>query len=298
VQGRQGIRPVRIGALDIGGTHVSAGSVDVGNGEVDPETRVRLPLPGGGGRSELLGAVAGAASSLTRIRGLGVAAPGPFDYDRGVSKIPHKLQGLYGVDLRSELAAATGLSGSDVHFLNDAEAFLIGEWWAGAARGHARAIGVTLGTGLGSAFLEEGRIVRTGKRAPAGGALYRLEFRGAPVEDTISSRALLAGYQEAAGEPVQVEDIATRAAHGEAAAREAFHELGRALGEFLAPWVQAFEPGCVVVGGSIARSWRLLEASLRAQLEPIDGLVAVSLAERLDDAPLLGAARYVEEGGG
>jgi glucokinase len=288
---------MRIGGLDIGGTHVSAGCVELSAGAVDPESRIRVPLPAGATRTVLLGAVARAASSLTGIRGLGVAVPGPFDYAGGVSRIAHKLEGLYGVDLRSELASATGLRDSDVGFLNDAEAFLIGEWWAGAARGNVRAIGITLGTGLGSAFIEGGRIVRSGERVPPGGALYRLAFRGAPVEDTISSRALLARFGAAAVEPAHVEEVAARAMGGDAGAADAFHDLGDALGVFLAPWVRAFEPGCIVVGGSIARSWALLEASLRAELEPIDSLVAVTVAEQLDDAPLLGAARYVAESG-
>ena len=53
-----------------------------------------------------------------------------------------------------------------IRFLNDAEAFLLGESVAGAARGHAPRVGITLGTGLGSAFLADGEIVRSGPDVP------------------------------------------------------------------------------------------------------------------------------------
>lgn len=288
-----------VGALDIGGTHVTAGRVDLAAGSVEPRSRIRLSLPAAGTRSEPAAAISRAASSIARpdIQLLGVAVPGPFDYSAGVSRIAHKLEGLYGVDLRAELCGALGLTDpAAVRFLNDAEAFLLGEWWAGAARGHARAVGITLGTGLGSAFLADGRIVRTGPGVPPDGALYELPFRGAPVEQTISRRGLLAHYGPRPEEGIDVEDVAARASVGDLDARRALGDLGRALGEFLTPWLRAFEPGCLVVGGSIARSWGLLEDGLRAELQPIETLETVTVAERLDDAPLLGAAWYVAWG--
>jgi glucokinase len=162
-----------VGALDIGGTHVTAGRVDVERVVVEPGSRVRVAFPPAGGPAlleRIVEAAAGVATSeLSRF---GVATPGPFDYAAGICLIAHKLPGLYGVDLGRELATTLDLTERQaVVFLNDAEAFLLGEWWAGAARGHARAVGITLGTGLGSAFLEDGRIVRSDERVPSDGEL-------------------------------------------------------------------------------------------------------------------------------
>jgi glucokinase len=286
------VRPEEVvGALDIGGTHVAAGRVHVASASVDAAARVRLPLPHSGGPAlleRILDAAAAVAAAETRR--FGVAAPGPFDYAAGICMVSHKLPGLFGVDLRRELAMRLGLAGEAVSFLNDADAFLLGEWWAGAARGHTRAIGITLGTGLGSAFLEEGRIVRSGPGVPADGALYKLAFRGAPVEETISRRALLAGYgADPDGRP-DVEQIAERARVGERRARLVFEELAADLAEFLVPSLAAFAPTCLVVGGSIAHAWELLESGLRSGLASGPPLV-VARAARIDDAPLLGAAR-------
>ena len=299
MQGHQGVRPVKsgdvVGALDIGGTHVSAGLVDVATASVDSGSRISEPLPAAGSRAELLAVISRVTRSIAEpdIASLGVAVPGPFDYGRGVSQMTHKLDGLYGVDLRSELDAALARPDpTAIRFLNDAEAFLLGEWWAGAARGHTRVVGVTLGTGLGSAFSEEGEIVRSGTRVPPGGELHRLRFRGAPVEQTISRAALLADYGTRPDEGIDVEHLAGRALAGDQPARHVFTHLGTALGRFLTPWLQAFEPSCLVVGGSIARSWALFEDSLRAEVQPIPAVGTVTVAEHLEDAALLGAARH------
>jgi glucokinase len=283
-----------VAALDIGGTHASAGVVALNARAVEDGSRTRVLLHPVGSGSELLADIVRAASEVVRpgVHRLGVAVPGPFDYEAGISRIEHKLLGLYGVDLRSRFAAALGLPAHDVRFLNDAEAFLLGEWWAGAARGHARAVGITLGTGIGSAFVADDQIVRSGSEVPPGGELYVLSFRGAPVEETISSRGLISAYGSSEDKRPDVEEVAARAKAGEPAARRAFEELGRALGEFLTPWLRRFEPTCLVVGGSIARSWELFEQSLRAELESVASVMTITAAAELDDAPLLGAAWY------
>lgn len=285
-----------VAALDIGGTHVSAARVDVQAASVEPGSRRRLPLRPDGGRDELLGVILRAAElSGAGTSRLGVAVPGPFDYERGICTIRGvgKLESLYGVDLRAELARVLGLLDSTaVRFLNDAEAFLLGEWWAGEARGYGRAIGVTLGTGLGSAFLADGRIVATGSDVPPEGSLHLTTLHGRPVEELVSSRGLLARYDSGANGDVDVAGLGELARSGDARAGEAFRDTASALGECLAPWIRSFQPAVVVIGGSIAGAWDLLGPVLEAEVR---GLVPVVRAANLDDAPLLGAARYAAE---
>ena len=277
-----------VGALDIGGTHVAAGRVRLASAKVEPDARVRLELTG---ETKLLERILEAARSIAtaETRCFGVAVPGPFDYDQGICLVSHKLHGLYGINVRRELALAVGLSDHAVSFLNDAEAFVLGEWWAGAARGHERALGITLGTGLGSAFLADGRLVRSGPGVPADGALYRLSFRGRPVEETISRGALLNRYGSDGG--TDVDEIAERARAGEPHARRVFEGVGGDLADFLAAPIDAFCPTCLVVGGAIARAWNLLEAALSNGLAAHRQLT-IARAVSIDDAALLGAARH------
>jgi glucokinase len=67
--------------------------------------------------------------------------------------------------------------------------------------------------------------------------------------------------------------------------------MGADLAEFLTPPLEAFEPTCLVVGGSIARAWDLLGPGLARSLAKQRQL-AVTRAANIDDAALLGAARY------
>jgi glucokinase len=273
-----------VAALDIGGTHVSAARVEPASGRV--ERHVRVEYEPDAGRDVLLEAILGAAVSVNEpaVDAIGVSTPGPFDYANGVCTIRGvgKLESLFGVDLRGELSRACGVRADAVVFLNDAEAFLLGEARHGAARGHDRAIGLTLGTGLGSAFLAGGAIVRDGAGVPPDGSLHVLDFRGAPVEECISARALrarVAGHRD-------VRELAVAARAGDTEASRAFAGYSSDLAGFLAPTIAAFAPGCLVLGGSIARAWDLIGPALAQAIPTIE----VARAERIDEAALLGAA--------
>ena len=287
-----------VGALEIGGTHVTAALVAIDQRAVVATTMQRHDIEDDSTREELVRAIVDAARGVahSEVVRWGVATPGPFDYAAGISQIRGvaKLDALYGVDLRGELSSALGVEPQDVMFINDADAFLIGEWWAGAARGHARAIGVTLGTGLGSAFLADGRIVETDPNVPPEGRLDLITFRGAPVEDTLSRRGIRAAYGR---DNSDVVEIARRAILGEPRAAGVFHHFAVALGEFLAPWIQRFAPTCVVFGGSIARSWELWSEDFRAACPHDMDRVRYGVAEHLEEAPLLGAAHHAARAG-
>jgi glucokinase len=282
-----------VGALDIGGTHVTSALVSMARRAVEPGTLERRQLAPDGARDELLGTIVGAARRLSRLHVArwGIATPGPFDYERGVSLIRGvaKLDGLYDVDLGAVLGAALGLERPALSFINDANAFLIGEWWAGAAQGTGRAMGVTLGTGLGSAFLSAGRIVEDDEDVPPQGRLDLVPYRGAPVEDTLSRRGIRAAY---GADGPDVDEIARRARSGERRASDVLRRFGSALGDFLARWVVLFAPETVVLGGSIARSWDLWSEDFRAACSPEMDLTWYGVAAHLDEAPLLGAAYH------
>lgn len=258
-----------VAALELGGSHVAAGRVDLDSLTVEPPWR--LALRHDASRDELLERIRAAAAAAGRAERVGVAAPGPFDYAAGIPRLRHKLAALYGVDLRGELAASLDVAPEAVRFLNDADAFLLGEWLTGAAQGAGRVLGVTLGTGLGSAFLADGAL-------GLGVELYRRRFRGRPVEQTISAQAIGGG--------VSVAKLAARARDGDDDARATFERAGADLGEFLVPHSVRLRAELVVVGGSIARAWDLLGPSLR------DRLPNAVRAASLDNATLVGAAYH------
>ena len=132
----------------------------------------------------------------------------------------------------------------------------------------ARVVGITLGTGIGSAFAVDGRIVTEGPGVPAGGELWDLPYEGGIIEDSVSTRGIRGGYKRRTGVAPEVAEIAAAAASDPAAA-EAFAEFGRHLGTALRGALAVFAPEVIVLGGGISRSPHLF---LPAAQRELDGL--------------------------
>ncbi|MDJ1134673.1 ROK family protein [Streptomyces iconiensis] len=290
--------------LDVGGTHVTAALVETASGLPLPGSVVREPLDSDDGAGEILDALAATARRLRvpHSRDWGVAIPGPFDYATGTGRFRGigKFEALHGVDVGSGLCERLGQDARTLHFLNDADAFALGEHRAGAAAGHDRVVCLTLGTGVGSSFLAGGTPVHRGPGVPPGGHVHRLTVRGQALEDVVSRRAIRAKYaslsrRSGTGPLPDVREIAARARRREASAAQAIGYAFQALGHVLAPWCREFGATAVVVGGSMSASWDLVEAGLAASWAEEtfgrNGPPALLKATRSADAALVGAAR-------
>jgi glucokinase len=227
-----------------------------------------------------------ASAGLEPVAGAELAFPGPFDFEAGVSRMKHKLPYLYGVDLRQEIAGSFAWEPGQVGFLHDSAAFLLGEIGAGAARGVARAVGITLGTGIGSAFAVDGRVVTEGYGVPPGGEVWDLPYEGGIIEDSVSTRGIRGNYERRTGHTCEVAELA-QAVDADPAAAEAFAEFGRHLGLALHGALAAFAPQVIVLGGGISRSPQLFLPAAQHGLESLGAELRVSAL--LDDAPLVGA---------
>ena len=129
------------------------------------------------------------------VGGAELAVPCPFDFEAGISHLRRNLPYLYGVDLRGKLAEHFGWQPTQVRFLLNSAAFLLGEIGSGEARGVERAAGITLGTGIGSAFAVDGRVAIEGQGylpaerstiSPAKAPFWRIAFRPGPSSETIN----------------------------------------------------------------------------------------------------------------
>jgi glucokinase len=273
---------------DIGGSHISAAVCFLETYRLGPVIRAlhaeQQTCPAFIAALHALGMKA--AAGVHGLLGADLAIPGPFDFAAGVSLMQHKLPHLYGMDLRQNLAECFGWEPRQVRFLLDARAFLLGEIGAGAARGVSRVAGVTLGTGIGSAFAIDGEIVTEESGVPAGGEIWNLPYQGGIIEDFVSARAIWGIYKRRTGLHLEVEDLACAAADDEIA-RETFAEFGRHLGQALYQAVAAFSPDVVVLGGGIARSAHLFIPMAQLELDALQ--IELRVSALLDDAPLVGA---------
>ena len=275
--------------LEIGGTHVSAASVDPANWHVEQTTRFSLDADAAA--DALLDRIGRAGNALRAPAGAtwGVAMPDPFDYERGIGQFEGvgKFTALRGVDVGEGLRRR--LRGRFV-FLNDADAFLLGEWAAGAALGTHRCAAITLGTGVGSSWLVDGRIVDPGM--PPGGRIHRMTIGGQPLEDVVSRRAIRRAYVAAGGDAAaDVKEIADAARAGSAIARRVLDNAMTALGRVVGRCCAGFRAELLVVGGSMSASWDLFAPAFRAGALG-NGLPRVVLAADSENAPLIGAALH------
>lgn len=290
-------RPVDIPALEVGGTHVTAGWVRPEGWQVSGVSRAELPA--GGTAEQLIAALARAGAGLEAEPGAawGIAMPGPFDYVRGVAHYTGvgTFEALAGVDVRSALHQALPHQPGSLYFSNDASAFLVGEWLIGAARGATRCVAVTLGVGVGSAFLDRGNVIDTGSSVPPQAELRLLSHAGRPLEDWVSRRAIRAAYIAAGGrnalDDVDVGEIAELARAGDQAAAAAFQGAFAVLGEVLGPWLERFGADLLVLGGSLSQYWDLIERPLRSGLSRCsDWRFSIETAGSPELSPLVGAA--------
>ncbi|MET4589704.1 ROK family protein [Arthrobacter sp. 754] len=330
--------------LEIGGTHVTAALVQgagEGGWQVVPDSLVRRDLDAHASAASLLDAVAAAANSLDAVATTanppgqahngrwGVALPGPFDYLTGIARYEHvgKFDQLQGVDVRAGLAQRLSREPRSITFLNDADAFGIGEYVLGAAGGSRRAVCITLGTGVGSVFLADGVPVKTGADVPPDGHCYLLQFRGRPLEDTVSRRAIRRAYAAAtaavrqdaavrrdaavtddtagtdaamtdhdAGAP-DVREIAEACRAGDALAAAVLGDAFAAAGEAAGPYLERFGAEVLIVGGSMAESWDIVEPAIRkglAAVAPVLATLPIRKAERTEEAGLVGAAFWAQ----
>jgi len=246
-----------VAVLEIGGSHVTAAVVAPGTWDVTEVDRAELESRAAA--EAVVAQLADTARKLPLANGLAIALPGPFDFATGVAwyRGQGKFDRLYGFNLGAALSEELGID--RLLFMNDAEAFAVGEWTAGEVRGAARCVGVTIGTGIGTAFLADGQVVREGGTVPPGGELYKTSYAGKPLEDSISARAILRRYAERTGtEAPGVKEIADQARAGDSAAREVLEACFTDLAAALGPWLERFGVTRTVLGGSIAGAFDLV----------------------------------------
>lgn len=272
--------------VDIGGSHITAAHVDATTFKVIENTLKRERVAAMDSLEVIIQSWLNVLSTLiVRDNGestkIGIAMPGPFDYEKGISMMQNqeKYDALYGVNVKEILAERLDIPAADIVFINDAEAFLRGELASGAAADKERAIGITLGTGLGSTSNGSG-ITRDMNWA------FR-PFKESIAEEYISTRWFLKKYKEITGEEVKNVEVLLEVA-GQAVKNEIFEEFSDNLSIFLNDFIAQEQPQVVVIGGNIAKTWDHFIDLLTAKI--IDKTVAIRQSEMWEDAALVGAA--------
>jgi glucokinase len=272
--------------VDIGGSHITAAHVDCNTYRVIDSTLKRERVASMDDAEVILQSWVKALSTLIiksseETITIGIAMPGPFDYEHGISlmKGMQKYDSLYGMNIREILAERLGIPGEHITFINDAEAFLRGELASGAASDFERAIGVTLGTGLGSTSNCKGETIDVNRAF--------VPFLDSIAEEYISTRWFLRRYKELTGkEAKNVEELLATA--DQSVKDELFEEFSTNLAAFLNDFIADENPQVLVVGGNIARCWDYFIGKLQDKI--VNKAVVIRQTQMWEDAALVGAA--------
>jgi glucokinase len=266
--------------VDIGGTKVMAGVVDADGAVLE---RLRAETPD---KSKSAKAVEDTIVELVLdlsdrhdVHAVGVGAAGWVDSDRSrVLFAPHLA--WRNEPLRDALAARLAVP---ILVDNDANSAAWGEWRFGAGRGADHLVMITLGTGIGGAILEGGRVKRgaygvagefghmqvvpAGHRCPcgnrgcweqysSGNALVREARELAAADSPVAQRILdrVGGRISDITGPV----ITELARQGDPMCVELLQDIGQWLGVGIANLAAALDPTCFVIGGGVSDADDLL----------------------------------------
>lgn len=254
------------------------------------------------------------------IRGVGVGAPNSNYYTGQISCAPNLLWAADGTVEFSKILSEN-LGGISVSLTNDANAAAIGEMTYGVARGMKNFIMITLGTGVGSGIVIDGKVVY-GHDGNAGelGHTCVVRYNGRPCgcgkTGCLETYCSATGVARTAREMLEltdepsllrgVEDLSSKAvyeaaAEGDALAKKIFDYTGKMLGRSFADFVAFSSPEAIVLFGGLARAKEffyepMVESMNENLMHQWKGKVKIVFSQlKESDAAILGASALAWE---
>lgn len=288
--------------VDIGGTKISAGLVDVSHGTVS--NRVELPARPERGGAAMFQSVREMIASL-------IVASGGTSHGVGVGICEivdgnGTLRSAVTVDWRGRDLEELG-GGVPVHLVSDVRAAALAEASFGVAKGYEHALYVSVGTGIASVPILAG--------VPYGGANgaalvlatapRRIVCRHCgspsqgPLEDIASGRAIARLHSR--GQSDDARAVLIAATNGEAAARDVIRHATALLGDAIGQLANCLDPQVIILGGGLGSAagayWDHLQRQIRLSLwEGMDVQPEILRSSLGADGGLIGAALAVNSG--
>lgn len=273
-------------AADIGGTHITTAVVDMASYALLPETRVRQSLNSSGSAKSILQAWETAfRTSLAQFGEtqipIGIAMPGPFDYEQGISLISgqDKYDALYGICVKEPLALSLGMPQSHIRMINDAAAFLQGEVFAGKHDANEKVLGITLGTGLGSAVWTRGL-------GSQDAALWDTPYQSSIMEESLVTRWFVQQAAQQIGMEVKGLKELLELANEAPAVNRILDEYSEHLLYFLDLFSTQESCRTFIIGGNIAKAWPRIRENFGPRFDQFD----IHISQLGEHAALVGAA--------
>jgi glucokinase len=304
-----------VAGIDIGGTNTAWGITDL-SGKIISKSSFKTKSQAGfaGYSAELASTILKEADRLNvALTGVGIGAPNANYYTGNIEKAAN-LAWKGNLPLRRAMEEKLGVK---VTVTNDANAAALGEMLFGAARGMKNFIMLTLGTGVGSGIVTDGKLIygHTGYAAELGHLIMVPGGRecGCGREGCLETYASAVGIVRTASQllaemraesslrkhpPVELNShmIAEAAEKGDPIAIEAFNFTAEMLAVAISNAVAFTSPEAVILSGGLARAGKLLTEPLAKHMKeyimPVfnDTFKIIPTALPESDAAILGAA--------
>lgn len=304
-----------VAGIDIGGTNTAWGITDLSGKIISKSTfKTKSQATFAGYTGELAATILKEADRLgVELTGVGIGAPNA-NYYNGNIELAANLPWKSKLPLRKVMEEKTGVK---VTVTNDANAAALGEMLFGAARGMKNFIMLTLGTGVGSGIVTDGKLIygHTGYAAELGHLIMVAGGRecGCGREGCLETYASAVGIVRTTSQllaemraesslrnypPGELNSymIAESAAKGDPIALEAFNFTAEMLAIAISNAVVFTSPEAIILSGGLARAGKLLTDPLEKHMNeytmPVfrDTFKIIPTALPESDAAILGAA--------
>ena len=320
-------QPPIFGGVDVGGTNIKIGIVD-DTGR--PLAKTNIPTQGkkhpDGAIERIQIAIESLLSQLRQQREnilpIGLGVPGPIDTAAGLVLNPGNLPGWRQFPIRERLQNAIGLR---VVMANDANAAAFGEYWVGSGAQYPSIVMFTMGTGIGSGIIVDGRIMEgVNSRGSECGhmiidygddaALCSCGQRG-HVEAYASAYGVIRRVKEevangisssiqhriAAGEQLTPLMVYEEAENGDSLCNHNITQTARYLGIGIVNVIHTIDPSAIILGGAMnfggynsdvgQRFLDTVRDEVRQRMDPdIVAQTPIQFASLGTDAGFIGAA--------
>lgn len=283
-------------SLEFGGQSVKAARVS-SNGEVSGPFKLQFDQKNPLKLDEFLEGlrkIIHQAKGSEEILAVGVGAPNPYDAETLTFHLDQKPAYKYinNQPLKDEILK---IAGCDKFFvMYDAGVAYLGEIWKGKMKPKGRFILLTLGTGLGACFIEDGEIVKARDGVPDSGEIWDYQFMGENFEENAgTTKSIVKIYKKLDGTDKNVlsgdiNHLAELVKDNDDLAINSFKEFGKLLGEGLREIVSKFKPESIILSGNIANSFDLFSKEANSALD--NDNVEFVKSDLIDKGGLLGAA--------
>lgn len=310
----------RIG-IDVGGTNVKIALVDnkgkiIYSNSIPTRAEMGYEYTINNMKEAITELIKETKSDPKNIESIGFGFPGQIDYQKGIVRLAPNIPGWVNVQIAEIMEKEFGIP---TRVDNDVRCAALGELNYGAGQGCDNLICITVGTGIGSGLVINGKLVRGASNAAGEIGHIKLDMNGGPLcgcgdrgclEAFASGPSIVAlaeeyikggkstKYRELANPDITPYIVSEAAKQGDPVAKRIFTIVGEYIGIGLASVVNLLNPEKIIIGGGVAAAGDLLltpiKESLIKRAMPIAGsAVEIVPAQLGNSAGVIGASLLI-----